>query len=252
MHGTCFVYATVIRTEVAIFGGGYKVKKYLISILAALALGALSFGAIADPIGPTCADGNGTCQGSLYALTYSGSPLPDLDPLNETFRIFLDIYTGFYNGGGSFLDQVAIKVSSSFVDATLFAPASGWTEVDGGIDANGCSGSGGGFACANFTGLPAQRLAVPHLASAYEWAFDITVPNGTTLLTTTSTVKARYVDANGNKVGDLVSENITLQTGGCPPTVCVPQIFVPEPATLALLGIGLLGLGFVGTARRRI
>ena len=51
-----------------------------------------------------------------------------------------------------------------------------------------------------------------------------------------SSIKARYVNGDGVKVGDLVSENITLQTGGCPPTVCTPQIFVPEPATLALLG----------------
>jgi hypothetical protein len=234
------------------------VKKYTISILAALALGALSVGAMADPIGPTCFTDptKDTCQGSLYALTYSGTALPDSDPANETFRIFLDIYTGFYNGGGSFLDQVAIKVSSSFVDATLFsAPtgASNWTEADGGIDANGCSGSGSGFACAGFTGAAADRLVVPHLASVYEWAFDITVANGTLFTNPLqSSIKARYVDANGDKVGALVSENITLQTGGCPPTVCTPQIFVPEPATLALLGIGLLGLGFVGTARRRI
>lgn len=228
-------------------------KKFA-GFLAVLALGALSFGAVADPIGPTCFTDptNDTCQGSLYALTYSGTALPDSDPLTETFRIFLDINTTGYNGGGAFLDQVAIKVSSSFVDATLFSAPGGtglWAEVDGGIDANGCSGSGSGFACANFISTSPPGVPVPD--GTYEWAFDITVLNGTLITTALgSSIKARYVDANDRKVGDLVSENITLQTGGCPPTVCIPQQ-IPEPTTLALLGIALLGAGFVGTGRRK-
>jgi len=232
------------------------VTKYAISIFAALALGALSLGATADPIGgpndPAC----GTCQGSIYALTYSGTALPDSDPLTETYRIFLDINTAGYTGGPlltTYLDDVAIKVSSSFVNATLFsAPtgASNWTEVDGGISASGCDGAGSGFACADFNALlPAPGVA---LGGTLEWAFDITVNNGTLLLTAldASSIKARYVDANDGKVGDLVSEDITLQTGQCPPTVCLPQQQVPEPATLALLGIALLGLGFSGIGRR--
>lgn len=228
-------------------------KKFA-GFLAVLSLGALSFGAVADPIGPTCFTDptNDTCQGSLYALTYSGTALPDSDPLTETFRIFLDINTTGYNGGGAFLDQVAIKVSSSFVDATLFSAPGGtglWAEVDGGIDANGCSGSGSGFACANFISTSPPGVPVPD--GTYEWAFDITVLNGTLITTALgSSIKARYVDANDRKVGDLVSENITLQTGGCPPTVCIPQQ-IPEPTTLALLGIALLGAGFVGTGRRK-
>lgn len=238
--------------SVTFLGGGYKLKKHATSILAALALGALSFGAIADPIGPTCDNGNNTCQGSLYAITYSGTALPDSDPANETFRIFLDINTAGYNGGGSFLDNVSIKVASSVVSWSLFAAPNGtgdWTSHDGGIDANGCSDSGGGFVCVDFTGAAIDRLTVPD--GTYEWAFDITVANGDLFTgSLQSSIKARYINGDGVKVGDLVSENITLQTGGCPPTVCLPQQ-VPEPTTLALLGIALLGAGFVGTGRRK-
>ena len=44
------------------------------------------------------------------------------------------------------------------------------------------------------------------------------------------TIKAQYTDASGNKIGDLVSEDLTLQ-------------LVPEPTTLLLVGSVLAGLG---------
>jgi hypothetical protein len=44
-----------------------------------------------------------------------------------------------------------------------------------------------------------------------------------------ASIKARYVDANGNKVGDLVSEKIT----------------VPEASATVLLGMALVGVGLL-------
>ncbi|HEY8152801.1 MAG TPA: PEP-CTERM sorting domain-containing protein [Myxococcota bacterium] len=200
-----------------------------VSLLTLAALALLGGSASADPIGPDC----GTCQGSIYTLEYSGSPI-STTATTETFRITLTIDTSAYNGGGILLNAVAVKVSSMLVNMSLFsAPfvAGGWTTWMGGLNANGCSGSGSGFDCA-YAG--STGVAVP--GGTYAWVFDLEMDTGTLFTTPdSSSIKARYIDEFGEKVGDLVSENITLQV-------------IPEPASAALLGGGLLALAL---ARRR-
>jgi hypothetical protein len=174
----------------------------------------------AAPIGPGC----DTCQGSIYSLTYSGTPIATT-ATTETFRITFAIDTTGYDGGGTNLNTVALKVSSSFLDAALVSAPGGvasWVEMFGGLNAAGCSGSGSGYDCvrvANFANAP----LVPD--GTYVWVFDIEVPLGG-LFTggEQASVKARYGDDYSAKVGALVSEGITLG--------------VPEPVLGSLLAIG--------------
>lgn len=212
------------------------------TIKTVFASGVLAAACMAAP--PALAD---SFQGTVWSLNYSGVALPDADPLHETYRVTLGVDTDGYTGTGSFLDQVALKVSSSIYSASLFnAPggAGSWTLASGGISASGCSGSGSGFECADSTlalnGGKGVALKPGTPGVDYEWVFDIAMDNGT-LFTGAglSSVKGRFVDTNGLKVGALVSE---------PATLTPPPPPVPEPETYALL---MAGLGLMGAMARR-
>src|SRR5215472_261980 len=198
---------------------------------AALAMFAVATPAGATPIGPpplTCT--NNTCQGAIYELTYSGSPISSTST-TQTFEITLTIDPTGYNGGGAFINAVAPKVSSAENSVTL-ASAPGvlanWTTLNGGINAGGCSMAGAGFVCAEDetppSKIPLGDAPAPK-ATTYAWVFDITIPTGT-LTPGAGSIKVEYTDGSGHKVGALVSEPITIEV-------------VPEPSTAVLLSAGL-------------
>jgi hypothetical protein len=199
-------------------------------VAAALVFGLAASQAGATSIGPSC----GTCQGSIYELTYDPTPVATT-AATETWRIAYTIDTSGYDGTGVYINTVAMKVSSSFVAASLVDAPGGvgnWIEMSGGLAAAGCSGSGSGFDCVAFRVAIALAPTVP--GATYAWAFDVEIESGGLFTgTDEASVKARYVSSTGLKVGALVSENLTLS--------------VPEPSAAFLLA----GATVVGGRRRR-
>jgi hypothetical protein len=102
------------------------------------------------------------------------------------------------------------------------------TNINNGLSANGCTNGGSGYLCTISTGKGA-----PLSTNVNSWSWEIMVPHGTLLTSTdAASLKVLYTNADGVKVGALVSEYITLTTGNQ----------APEPATYGLIGAGLVGL----------
>lgn len=199
----------------------------------------------ADVLGP---NNCGSCFGDAYLLQF--------DPNNTTtsggltiYDVFLSISTAGYNGTGNFINSVAVKIASS-VDAssTLVAAPGGtgaWTLQTGGLNANGCDGSGAGFLCAQ------DSTHAPVPGGIYTWEFHYATSSALLTGSLNSSVKALYVDSTGKQAG-ITSEGITLQacTTG---TDCggggFPQGNVPEPTSIALLG-GVVVFAIRGIRRK--
>ena len=172
----------------------------------------------ADTIGPDCE----SCYGATYSLT--GSLLTS-NATTETWRILYEINTTGYNRGGStpvpddYISAVAVKVSSSLVAVLNFSGPAGWTtpvEMNSGLNNSGCSGSGGGWICAETTATSTITDG-----TTYGWQFDVQMASGSFL--GLGGIKTNYDPKNGI----LVSEDVNVK--------------VPEPFDLPYL-LGALGV----------
>ena len=209
-------------------------RSQLLLAVATIALVAAGRSASADPIGPDC----DTCQGGIYELFYNPVPISS-DADSTVYGIVLRIDTTGYTGGGVSIGNVAFKVSPNLDGVSVFdAPggAGDWTASLNTLNANGCSGGGpSGFGCA--TSNDDSNATLP-FAGVYQWIFGADVPTGTLLTDAfAASIKVRYLDGDGEKIGDLVSEGITLQV-------------IPEPGTALLLIAGLAGLVRFGAPRQ--
>lgn len=192
----------------------------------------------AGTLGPVC----GSCAGGVYTLTYSNfQNLGTTDKVDASLKINTDTYTG----GGLFIDAVSIKIASAIQSIILIAAptsapvGSAWNTFDGALNANGCSGAGSGAGCSESNGQGAA-ISTDALNAAVNNTFtwQITILAGAMFDgLNEASIKVLFTDANGNKAGPLVSENITLTQSGND-----PNSGVPEPMTFVLMGAGLVGI----------
>jgi PEP-CTERM motif len=166
----------------------------------------------------------------------------------QTYQVTVTANTAGYTGtAGDFITSLAIKIANSVNSFSLVSGPPGSVLVDGGINASGCDGSGGGFVCDAFTPkvLPDATLTL---------ILNETIGTGTLLSgNLAASIKAEYC-----KVGTGTGTG-TTPTLGCPQSqnsgitsrdITLSPTPVPEPITMFLSGTGLLLLGYA--ARKRL
>lgn len=164
--------------------------------------------------------------------TFNGDATPGVDT-SGSFTLTADV-SGWDLAGTAYLAEFSLKNFGA--DATLsnlVAPAgTTWSVLNAGLNGNGCKTKSTDDAlCVYNETQPLVGPGTDIIGGVFSFTFDIDLMGG--LFPDFAHLKVRWVDANGNKVGDLVSQDIA---------------WVPEPGMVGLLAIGLIGM--VATRRR--
>ena len=132
--------------------------------------------------------------------------------------------------GTFYLDAFSLKnfgKTTATLSSLVATHGSSWDWVNEGLESKGCKTNGTDDALCIFNNS-GDIFDAPSTAANFAFAFDITLSSGD-LFPDYTHLKVRWVDENGEKVGDLISKDITWRK-------------VPEPGVVALLAIGLISM----------
>ncbi len=187
-----------------------------------------------------------TYQGVVYTMSYFQTGV-QVGTYDYTIQLTVDA-SGLNTAPSAYLASVAPGITGAVgpnglatTPADLIAApggVGGWTTTVGGLNANGCSGTGN-FFCSSANSDGTFNLNTSSSASSpflFQWViYDSSLPTGVDGIA----LKSEFVNAAGSKVGGLLSQDLTL----------TPLTPVPEPGTWVLMASGLLAL--VGFAFHR-